>query len=151
MLGHKRGRFTEARFPEAWVAERGWVERPGAYERGREIDRILSTRQGVARNGAVERAGVEISESVMPGDALGDRALAGRRRPVDRYDHRNCEAINIVDSIKIFAQMSLSCCYQPHLSRGHLFGVCILREQMPVGTKRLGDGRMPHALLDHFR
>src|SRR5262245_3906289 len=107
MHGHKRGRFTEAMFPEAWVAERGWVERPGASERGREIDRILSTRQGVARDGAVERTGVEISESVMLGDALGDRALAGRRRPVDRDDHRNWETIIVVDFMQISAHMSL--------------------------------------------
>src|SRR5262245_60477985 len=120
MHGHKRGRFTEARFPEAWVAERGGVERPGASERGREIDRILSTRQGVARDGAVERAGVEISESVMLGDALGDRALAGRRRPVDRDDHRNWERISFVDFIQISAPyvaiMLLSAASQPRPS-----------------------------------
>src|SRR5262245_28713323 len=123
MLGHKRGRFTEARFPEAWVAERGWVERPGASERGREIDRILSTRQGVARDGAVERAGVEISEPVMPGDALGDRALAGRRRPVDRDDHRNWETISFVDFIQFrthVAIMLLSAASQPRPSRRRL-------------------------------
>src|SRR5512132_1385010 len=89
MLGHDRGRFGEARFPEAWVAERGWVERPGAVERLDGVGRITAARQGVARDGAVERTGVEIGKAVMRGDALGDGALARRRRPVDGDDHRN--------------------------------------------------------------
>src|SRR6476659_5674391 len=89
MLGHERSRFGEARFSEAWVAERGWIKGLGAVERLVGVGRISAARQGVARHGAVERAGVEIGKAVMRGDALGDGALAGRRGPVDGDDHRN--------------------------------------------------------------
>src|SRR4029079_12917566 len=89
MLGHERGRFGEARFSEAWVAERGWVKRLGAFECLDCVGRITAARQGVARDGAVERAGIEIGEAVMRGDALGDGSLARRRRSVDADDHRN--------------------------------------------------------------
>ena len=41
----------------------------------------------VAGHGAVEQAGVEVVEAEVRGNALGQRALARRRRPVDGDDH----------------------------------------------------------------
>src|ERR1700689_490665 len=42
--------------------------------------------QGTQGRGAVERSGVEISQAEMLRQALGERALARRRRPVDGDD-----------------------------------------------------------------
>src|ERR1051326_1831595 len=39
------------------------------------------------RDRAVEQAGVEVAQSVMGGEMLAERPLAGRGGPVDRDDH----------------------------------------------------------------
>ena len=41
----------------------------------------------VARDGAIEQAGVEMGEAELRGDALGQRALARSRRTIDGDDH----------------------------------------------------------------
>jgi len=45
--------------------------------------------QGVARNRAVELAGVEMGEAVMRSDQLAEGAFAGGRRSVNGDDHAN--------------------------------------------------------------
>jgi len=41
----------------------------------------------IGRDGAIEQAGVEMRQAIMPRQCLGDRALAARRGAVDRDDH----------------------------------------------------------------
>src|SRR5215218_6576558 len=61
---------------------------------GRELAQLLAVRERDAalarepRERPVHRAGVEIAEAQLLGEAPGDRALAGPRRPVDGDDHR---------------------------------------------------------------
>ena len=76
MLGDERGRLAKTRASERRVAERGWVEGLGTFKRGTRIGRVAASRQSIAGDGAVERAGVEIGKPVMRGDALADRAFA---------------------------------------------------------------------------
>ena len=102
MLGDERGRFGEARCSEAGSPSVDGIKRLGAFERRVGVGRISPARQGVARHGAVERAGVEIGKAVMRGDALGDRAFAGGRRPVDGDDHRNWAPTKFIDFVEIF-------------------------------------------------
>jgi hypothetical protein len=87
VLGYERGRVAKARSPKIGVTERTRVERLGTRKGGIGIGRIPSACQGIARDGTVEGAGVEIGEGVMRGDAFCDRAFARGSRPVDRDDH----------------------------------------------------------------
>src|SRR5262245_48553324 len=93
------------RFPHTWMARddrRGFAEpalhQPRIVERGR-IERLCRGKrcvgvsglppgcQGIARNGAVELAGVEMGKAVMRGDEPAESAFAGSRGAVDRDQH----------------------------------------------------------------
>ena len=51
------------------------------------IARVAAACQRIAGHGAVERAGIEMSETVIGGDTLAESALAGSRRTIDGNDH----------------------------------------------------------------
>jgi hypothetical protein len=76
MPGDERGRLAKTRTSEPRVAKRGWIEGLGTRERSTRIPRVAASRQSIAGDCAVERAGVEIGKPVMRGDALADRAFA---------------------------------------------------------------------------
>src|SRR5690606_39541926 len=59
----------------------------GRRLRGRGVGRVAAGAQHLKADAAVEAAGVEEIVAVVPGEAPRQRALAGRRRPVDGDDH----------------------------------------------------------------
>src|SRR5262245_35501886 len=82
-----RGRFTEAPVDQRGIIQRLEIELLRRTEGGCRIRWTCSPCQRVARNGAVELAGVEMSKRIMGGDALAERTLPRGCRSVDGDDH----------------------------------------------------------------
>ena len=91
-LPHLRmaGDHDGAASPRRCGAQGGSAKRRGVERLGRDggcracIVRVGATRQGVARHGAIERAGIEMGEAVMGGDRA-CRACPCPRRPVRQW------------------------------------------------------------------
>ena len=63
------------------------IERPRGGNRGGGVVGPMPAVEHGLGHRAIEQAGVEMAQPVMRREPLAERALAGRRRPVDRDDH----------------------------------------------------------------
>ena len=61
--GDERGSLAETRSPQRGIVQRCRVEGLGTGKSGERVGRISTPCQGIASDGAVERAGVEIGET----------------------------------------------------------------------------------------
>ena len=86
--GDDRSRLAIALEPEIGVRQRRRIEIARGIGRGFDVGQSVPGFDDIARDRAVNRAGIQVRQAVMRRNPPRERAFSGRRRPVNRNNHQ---------------------------------------------------------------